>query len=114
MTKIKGGHWVWDSELGHLVSRETFKRPENDTPAIHGDIEAFVSPIDQTVVSGRKQLRQHMRDNGVTDSRDYSQDHYDKHATQRKQALNGELPEQRRERLDSIKRAIYEMEHGRK
>lgn len=34
-------------------------------PAIHGDFEPFVSPLDGKIVSGRKAYRQHCKDHDV-------------------------------------------------
>ena len=33
--------------------------------AIHGDIQSFVSPVDGSVISDRRQLREHNKRNGV-------------------------------------------------
>jgi hypothetical protein len=37
----------------------------NRTAALHGDIDSFVSPVDGSVISDRKQLREHNKRNNV-------------------------------------------------
>jgi hypothetical protein len=40
------------------------KSPHSEA-AIHGDIKSFVSPVDGSVISDRKQLREHNKRNNV-------------------------------------------------
>jgi hypothetical protein len=39
--------------------------------AIHGDIKSFVSPVDGSVITGRKQLRLHNERNNVVNSAEF-------------------------------------------
>jgi hypothetical protein len=39
--------------------------------AIHGDIESFVSPVDGSVISDRKALREHNKRNNVVNSAEF-------------------------------------------
>lgn len=46
------------------------ERSSSVAPAIHGDIESFRSIVDGTVISDRKQLREHNKRNGVVNTAD--------------------------------------------
>lgn len=39
-------------------------------PAIHCDIEPFISPIDRKVISGKKAMRQHCKEHNVVPTQD--------------------------------------------
>ena len=43
---------------------------------IFGDIESFVSPIDGTVISDRKQLREHNKRNNVVSADEFTPEYY--------------------------------------
>lgn len=82
----------------HLAPRETV--------AVHGDIEAFVSPIDQSVIDDRKKLREHNHRHGVTDKRDYSDEFILKRSNARHARMTGQDKQGKAERIETIKRAI--------
>lgn len=98
------GSYIQDPETGKLVPRNEYVRKEtNAAPTVQGDIEAFVSPIDRSVISDRGQLRRHMREHGVTNSHDYSSSFIEN-----KQKSNSRAQEKasRADRIDTIQRAI--------
>jgi hypothetical protein len=51
---------------------------ESKAPTIFKSFEEFKSDIDGSVVSDRRQLREHNKRNGVTDARDYSSEYMDR------------------------------------
>lgn len=53
----------YDPELGKLVEVEYVD--DGPTQMVHGDIPAFISPLDGTVVEGRRQYEDHMRKHNV-------------------------------------------------
>ena len=53
------------------------------THAVHGDIESFRSPIDGSVISDRKQYREHMEKHGVVPSAEFSPEYYQRKAEER-------------------------------
>tara|TARA_R110002020_G_scaffold117582_13_gene268888 strand:- start:593 stop:943 length:351 start_codon:yes stop_codon:yes gene_type:complete len=61
-----------------------------DSAAVHGDISAFVSPIDGTVISDRKQLREHNKRNGVVAASEFSMGYYEDKAKERARLYTGE------------------------
>jgi hypothetical protein len=57
---------------------------------ISGDIESFVSPVDGTVISDRKQLREHNKRNNVVNTQEFSQDFLDQKRKERERHYTGE------------------------
>ena len=70
----------------------------------------FVSPIDKTIISDRRQLAAHNKKHGVTDMRDYTQSHFDKAHKRRSDVMTGATPEQKQERLHRINSTVRK--HG--
>jgi hypothetical protein len=58
--------------------------------ALHGDIETFVSPVDGSVISDRKQLREHNKRNNVVNAGEFSDAFYEKKAKERERHYTGE------------------------
>lgn len=71
---------------------------------VHGDIAAFVSPVDGTVISDRKQLDEHNRRNNVVNASEMT-GHWERAAKERERIASGNLT--RGERHE-IRREIYE------
>tara|TARA_R100000951_G_scaffold94196_1_gene82882 strand:- start:11 stop:319 length:309 start_codon:yes stop_codon:yes gene_type:complete len=46
-------------------------RPTNHSATIQGDIESFVSPVDGSVITDRKQLRLHNERNNVVNTAEF-------------------------------------------
>ena len=98
--------WVQDPKTGKLIEKERFNAGDAATQHIIDDIEPFVSPITQKPITSRSALRDHNREHGVTDARDYSQEYYEKEYDLRQRTMRGETLQARQERIDTIKRAI--------
>lgn len=64
--------WVQCPVTHKLIPRDEYVRPVTKTHDIQPDIQPFVSPIDQTLISSRSQLREHNKKHGVTNAGDYS------------------------------------------
>lgn len=106
------GSYIQDPETGKLVPKSEYVRKDtNISPTIMGDIQDFVSPIDNTLISDRGQLRRHMAQHGVTNSADYSPQYIEnkKKAKEAQQARDG-----RADRIDTINRAIAQHHNRRK
>jgi hypothetical protein len=58
--------------------------------AIHGDIQSFVSPVDGSVISDRKQLREHNKRNNVVNAGEFSDEYYAGKAKERERLYTGE------------------------
>jgi hypothetical protein len=55
----------YDPELKEMVEVSYADEGSSDFPMVHGDIPAFVSPLDGTVVEGKRAYYEHMRKHNV-------------------------------------------------
>ena len=104
------GSYIQDPETGKLVPRSEYVRKEtNMAPSVMGDIQDFVSPIDQSLITDRGQLRRHNERHGVTNAADYSPQFIEnkKKSKEAQQARDGKA-----DRIDTIKRAIAHHERN--
>ena len=74
--------------------------------AVHGDIEPFRSPVDGTVISDRKQLREHNKRNNVVSADEFSPEYYKQKAEQRASHFEGRRS---KEETFQRKREMYEL-----
>lgn len=79
---------------------------ERDGYFVQGDIEPFKSPIDGTIISDRKQYREHCKKHGVVPAAEFSQEFYDRKAAERARVYTGERT---RQQEIADKQAIYEV-----
>ena len=78
-------------------------RSGNHSAAVQGDIETFVSPVDGSVISDRKQLREHNLRNNVVSADEFSKEFYDSKAKERERHYTeGPPPEQRQQTRQHI------------
>lgn len=98
--------WVQDPVTLELIPKEEYAAKENDSPYVHGDIESFVSPITREIISDRAQLRRHNKKHGVTDSRDYSEDFKRKASIARNDAMTGNTPQAKAERIELLNETL--------
>lgn len=86
--------WVqrWNEELGksEFIPRDEAAARRDSSAAIHGPIEAFVSPVDGSVISDRKQLREHNKRNGVVNFDEFGTDHWDNKRKERDRLYTGD------------------------
>jgi hypothetical protein len=85
------------------------QRLEYETPLVVGDIQPFVSPIDGTVIGSRSTMRRYMKQHDLVHVDDGGS-HAKKARERRRQALQGTLPEQKRDRIRVLSDAY---EHAR-
>ena len=88
-----------------MVPRDEAARRVDMGHAVHGDIQAFVSPVDGSVISDRKALREHNKRNGVVSAGEFSKEFYEGKAKERADFYEGK--HSRQETLER-KREIYE------
>lgn len=75
------------------------------------DIEPFVSPVDGSVITGRKALREHNRRHNVTNAADFKEE-WAKKAQERASFYGGDTRYDRERRIEHLK-AAYEKVHRR-
>lgn len=69
------------------------------------DIEPFKSPVDGTVIIGRKSLREHNIRNGVTNAADFKET-WEKAAKEREKFYSGDSRYDRADRIEALKYAF--------
>ena len=80
--------WRQDKETGKLVPIDE-AAAHRDGHFVQGDIEAFRSPIDGTVIADRKQLDEHCRKHNVVPAGEFSQEFYERKAKERANFYQG-------------------------
>ena len=65
-------------------------RPTHHSAAIQGDIEPFVSPVDGSVISDRKQLREHNLRNNVVNTAEFNPEFLERKRKERERLHSGE------------------------
>jgi len=98
--------WVQDPITHKLILKEEYHSRDKGGLYIHGNIDPFISPITKEVISDRRQLREHMKEHGVTNSADYSKDFMRKRSTERTNEMVGKTEAARAERRELINREL--------
>ena len=98
---------VYNEETGksEFIPIDEAARKLGGQVAVHGDIEPFVSPVDGTVISDRKQLREHNKRNNVVNYHEFDGAEQNRRKAERERLHSGEHTPQ--EKL-ARKREIYE------
>jgi len=79
----------------------------NASATVQKSIEPFKSPIDGSVISCRSQLRAHNKKHGVTDIRDYGEQHFASRGKEMYKEKIGDNPQAKRERQQLIEHNLY-------
>jgi len=72
---------------------------------LQGDIQSFVSPVDGSVISDRKQLREHNLRHGVVNSAEFSHAFNERKAKERERAAANDRKAVKRELYERLIRA---------
>ena len=110
---------VWTKEDAQRLKEASWDDPNpyaGQMIIVKGDkkgkaFERFRSPVDGSIITGHRELEEHNARNNVVDSREYSQEFYDRKAKEREAELNGTAPHIKEERRKDIEKAIYDAEH---
>ena len=85
-----------------LIPTDEYVRPkETGSAAVFGDLQSFVSPVDGTIITDRKQLREHNLRNNVVSADEFSPEHYARKKRERDDFFEG-----RRSREETYKRKV--------
>ena len=102
--------WRQDAKTGKLIPIDAAAR-RHDGHAIHGDIAPFVSPIDGTVISDRRQLEEHNKRNNVVNAAEFSPEFYAEKAKERANFYEGRHSRaETQRRKEEIHRVIDRLE----
>lgn len=103
-------HYVQDRETGKLIEVVKRRPRKPAAPTVMSDIEAFVSPIDKKVVSGRAALRDHQRQHDVALHGEFGENEgrefFERKQKERFERYEGRTPEDREHRRRAIARAL--------
>lgn len=99
--------WIQDPKTKKLIPKNEYYRQQgaNKSAYLSDDIEPFKSPIDGRVIHSRSGLREHNRQHGVTDMRDYGDSWFERKSKERSEAITGKRD--RGERIEEIKKQLY-------
>ena len=99
---------IFGSDKKAVNSFQRFGASREDSHGIYiqCDLEPFQSPVTGEIISSRAQLRRHNKENGVTNSQDYSADYFEKKAKEREQAIRGNTDADRRHRLEIMREKL--------
>lgn len=98
--------YIWDSTLKQLVPKPPKGSRVPDAAIILRSPEAYVSPIDGTVIDDRGKLREHNKRHGVTDVRDYGDDWFKSQGKKKQAELRGATRQDKQERIEVLKREL--------
>ena len=87
---------IHDPETGkyRLVEITVGQKEGQAAPNVRGDVESFVSPIDGTVISGRKAMMDHCKKHNVVPAQEFSAEHYAAKAKERENLYTGKRTRQ--------------------
>ncbi len=101
-----------DPDTGDFITLGEWEQKHGKAPrrtmakGLGSDIEAFVSPIDGTVISGRAALRTHNEKHGVTNIGDYEAGHFEKRGKEMKAEATGQTQVAKQERKELIDQTL--------
>ena len=93
------------TQKSEFIPIDESARKRDGGSAIHGDIQSFVSPVDGSVISDRRQLREHNKRNNVVNYHEFDTTEQNRRAEANKRLHSGEHTPQ--EQL-ARKQEIYE------
>lgn len=104
--------WRQDRHTGEFIPVDEAARKRDGGAAIHGPIEAFVSPVDGSVISDRRQLREHNKRHNVVNTHEFGTEHWDIKKKERERLYNGEhTSAEKQSRGEEINRVIEHLEN---
>jgi len=103
--------WIQCPDTGKLIPAEEYHQcREANAPQIMKPIDEFKSPIDGRIIRDRSHLRQHNKEHGVTDLRDYSSAHFERAAKERHEILSGTAKSEVRARKQALVDAMRKLD----
>ena len=109
MSKIPIPKFEWTEEDAERLIEKSWddvERRQAPLAIVKGKFDAFVSPVDNSVITSQRQLDQHNKRNNVVDSREFSQAYYDRKAAERAKLFDPESGHDSKQRKKDIVDAI--------
>ncbi len=79
----------------------------NKSASVQKNLKEFKSPIDGSIISCHSQLRDHNKKHGVTDIRDYENQHFETRGKEMYKEKIGDNPQAKKERQQLIEHNLY-------
>ena len=79
-----------ETDTSTFVPVDAAARRSDMSAVVRGDIEPFVSPIDGSVISGRKAMRDHYKHHDVVPTAEFSPEFVEKKRKERERFYKGE------------------------
>lgn len=102
--------YKFDPEIKGMILKSEYEDKYGKEPKrshqVMPDIEAFVSPIDKTVITSRPHLNAHNEKHGVTNIADYSAEHFEEGGKQLAKNARGQTAQDKKERLEVIDKTL--------
>jgi hypothetical protein len=98
--------WIQHPHTNELIPRDEYVRPKEVSHAIWNDLDAFISPVDNSVISDRNQLREHNKKHNVVSANEFGPEFQAKKTAERHEAEHGKkaVQERRQEMYEVIMR----------
>jgi hypothetical protein len=94
----------------NMVPADEYERPKEAGHAIWDDLDSFVSPVDGSVISDRRQLAEHNKRNGVVSADNFGPEFQAKKAAERHELEHGKKAT--RERRQQMYEVMVRAERG--
>jgi len=102
--------WRQCRHTGEFIPIDESAR-KHDGVAIHGFHESYVSPVDGSIISDAKSLREHNKRNGVVHTAEFSQEFLDRKRQERERHYTGEhTKEEKLRRGQQLNEIINQLE----
>lgn len=82
--------WIQHPITLELIPRDEYVPPKEARHFIFNDLQPFVSPIDGSVISDRRQYRNHCDKHGVRPASEFPPEHYAQKAKEREAHYKGQ------------------------
>ena len=82
--------YIQDPVTHKLVPADSYCRPQTVSHSIHGFHEPYVSPVDGSIISDARSLRNHNAKNNVVHSAEFDSATVKKQQAERKRILSGD------------------------
>jgi len=79
-----------ETDTSTFVPADEAARQSDMSAVVRGDIEPFVSPIDGSIISGTKQMRDHYKHHDVVPTAEFSPEFLEKKRKEREKFYKGE------------------------
>ena len=103
--------YIQNPITGKLIPAHEYVRPRMNVPAVHGEIDPFISHVDGRVIDSRRALREHNTRHGVVSAVEFGNE--GERARREREDFYAGRPYDQKRRIDAVKFA-YELEQAKR